>query len=239
LAEHHTLFTYGANVNQPGCAMPTSGVRWLPTRQPVVLDMWPVVPAPAAAPFTTVMNWSTLPDTWHEGRVYGQKDREFEPFLTLPRESAEAMKIAVSCEPKFCDPQAVRQRLLAGGWRLADDIQVSRDPWTYQRFIQGSRAEFSVAKHGYVITRCGWFSERSANYLASGRPVLVQDTGFTDWLPAGSGVFAFQNRGEALAGIEAIKTRYDFHCREARAIAEEYFAAPKVLSQLLEQAVSG
>lgn len=238
LADHHTRFTFGANVHRPGCDMPTAGLRWLPTRQPVLLDLWPVQKGRSAAPFTTVMNWSALPDCRHEHRVYGQKDREFEPFFTLPHEAGEPMEIAVSFEPKVCDPEPARQRLIAGGWQLADPMAVSRDPWTFQRYIQNSRAEFSVAKHGYVVTRSGWFSDRTASYLASGRPAVVQDTGFSDWLPTGSGLLAFRSREEALAGIEAVKARYDFHSREARALAEAFFDAPKVFSRLLEQALN-
>src|SRR5207237_389664 len=167
---------------------------------------------------------------------YGQKDREFEPFFTLPHEADEPMEIALSFRAEIYDAEEVRRRLLAGGWRLADPMAVSRTPWSFQKYIQSSRAEFSVAKHGYVATRSGWFSDRTATYLASGRPAVVQDTGFSDWLPTGSGVLAFRSREEALAGIEAIKSRYDFHSREARAVAEEFFDARKVLSMLLHQA---
>jgi hypothetical protein len=108
------------------------------------------------------------------------------------------------------------------------------DPWTYQRYIQDSKAEFGVAKHGYVVTRSGWFSERSAAYLASGRPVLVQETGFSDWLPTGAGLLSFSNREEALAGIEEINSRYQFHCRAARSVAEEYFNGERLLAGLLD-----
>jgi len=235
-AAYHALFTYGANVHCPGCEMPTGQARWLPTRQPVVLDLWPAQPGNPAAPFTTVMNWTILPSRPHEPPLYGQKDREFEAFISLPQDTGESMEIAVSCESKVCDPEVVHRRLRAGGWRLADPMAVSRDPGAYQRFIQASRAEFSVAKHGYVATRCGWFSDRSACYLASGRPVVVQDTGFSDWLFPGAGVLAFRTREEALAGIKDVTGRYDFHSRAARAVAEDYFDARKVLSSLIDRA---
>src|SRR5262249_19000254 len=159
------------------------------------------------------------------------KDREFEPYFSLPRDTGEPMELAVNALAQ------VKKRLLAGGWRLADASEVSRDPWTYQRYIRASRAEFCVAAHAYVSTRCGWFSDRSTAYLASGLPIVVQDTGFSDWLPTGCGVIAFRTRGQAIAGIEEINSRYEFHCRAAREIAAEYFDARKVLSRLLEQAM--
>jgi hypothetical protein len=229
---YHILFTFGENVHRPGCAMPTAGQRWLPTRQPVVLDLWPVGPPNPSAPFTTVMNWSAYGDREHAGRVYGQKDREFEPFFALPRRTGEAMEIAVGSPPP-----GVADRLAAGGWRLADPLAVTRTPWTYQDYLRDSRAEFCVAKHGYVTTRCGWFSERSCSYLASGRPVVVQDTGFSDFLPCGRGLLAFRTPAEAAEAIRTLRDDYEDHCRAARALAEEYFDARRVLTELLERSL--
>jgi len=144
---YHTLFTYGENVHRPGCDMPTGGASWLPTRQPVVLDLWPVEKGDRSAPITTVINWAPYGDKKHNGQMYGQKDREFNPFFSLPRDTGEEMEVAVNA------PTAVRKRLTEGGWRLADPLKVTRDPWTYQHFLGASRAEFCVAKHGYVSTR--------------------------------------------------------------------------------------
>ena len=234
---YHVLFTYGANVHQPGCEMPVAGVKWLPTRQPVVLDLWPVERGTAAAaPFTTVMSWSTNSDCRHDGHVYGQKDREFERFVNLPRETKLPLEVAVNCEPRFCDPRAVTKRLKKGGWRVADSRAVSRDARSFRDYIRASRGEFSVAKHGYVTSRCGWFSDRSTGYLASGRPVVLQDTGFSDWLPTGDGLFAFTTREEAVDGIRDVIARYEHHCRGARLLAEECFASDRVLSRLLADA---
>jgi len=224
---YHALFTLAGNVHKTGCDMPTAGLQWKPTRQPVVLDLWPVDAGDPARPFTTVSSWSPIGDCEHRGRVYGMKNREFEPFFSLPRDTGEAMEMALSA------PCEIRERLTNGGWRLVDPLKATADPWTYQRYLSRSRAEFSVAKHGYVVTRCGWFSERSAGYMASGRPVLVQDTGFSDWMETGTGVIAFKTREDVLAGIEAINSQYERHCRAARALAEEYFDARKVLSDLL------
>ena len=229
-SRYHTLFTYGENVHLPGCDMPAGGARWLPTRQPVVLDLWPVKAAYPSAPFTTVVNWSAYGDREHEGRVYGQKDREFEPFFSLPRDTGEAMEIAVNNAP-----ETVRERLTDGGWRLADPLEVAKNPWTYQRYLWASRAEFGVAKHGYASTQCGWFSDRSSAYLAMGRPIVVQDTGFSAFLPCGEGLLAYRTPEEAVAAIRRLHDDYDAHCRAARAVVEEYFDARQVLTCLLEQ----
>ena len=230
-SRYQALFTYGENVHRPGCSMPTGGVRWLPTRQPVVLDLWPVETGFTSAPFTTVMNWSAYGDREHAGRVYGQKDREFEQFFCLPQETGESMEIAVNAPP------AVRARLLAGGWRLADPRAVTRDPWSYQRYLRSSRAEFCVAKHAYVTTRSGWFSDRSTAYLAMGRPVVVQDTGFSEIFACGAGVLPFRTPGEAVAALSQVTDSYDDHCRAARAFVETYFDASRVLTNLLEQSL--
>src|SRR5262249_33790843 len=156
----------GENVHRPGCEMPAGGVQWLPTRQPVVPDLWPVTSGEVNAPLTTVMNWSAYGECEYQGRVYGQKDREFAPFFALPHETGESMEIAINA------PAEVRERLALGGWRLADPREVTHTPAVYQDYLQGSRGEFSVAKHAYVSTRCGWFSDRSTGYLAAGRPVV-------------------------------------------------------------------
>jgi hypothetical protein len=123
-------------------------------------------------------------------------------------------------------------------WGLASIDAVSSDPWKYQEFIQQSRAELGITTAGYLTSQCGWFSERSIGYLASGRPVLQQNTGFADWLPCGAGVFAFGSADEAAHAIAHIESNYDAHCRSARELAEEYFAAPRVLNPLIETAMS-
>jgi hypothetical protein len=124
--------------------------------------------------------------------------------------------------------------LLEKGWHLRDPLEVTKTPWSYQTYIQQSKAEFSVAKQGYAISRSGWFSERSAAYLASGRPVVTQDTGFPQWLDAASGVLAFTHSDEAVAAINDVNNRYEHHCKQARAIAEEYFDSRKILTRLME-----
>src|SRR5439155_12349106 len=150
-----------------------------------------------------------------------------EPFARLPNELGVPMEMAMN------GPKQVRDRFAAGGWGFASPAGISHDPWTYQKYLRHSRGEFCVAKHGYVSTRCGWFSDRSAAYLASGRPVVLQDTGFSDFLPCGRGLLTFRSPQEALAGIRALRDDYPVHCRAARAIAEEFFDSEKVLSRLV------
>lgn len=227
-SQYDVLFTYGENVHRRGCEMPTGGARWLPTRQPVTLDLWPVTEGDKSAPFTTVINWSAYGDREYQGKTYGQKDREFASFFELPREVGEPMAMAVN------GPPDVRCKLADGGWRLDDPRDVTRDTASYQRYIGESRAEFCVAKHAYVTTGSGWFSDRSAAYMAMGRPVVLQDTGFSRFLPCGEGLLAFRTHDEAVAAIQQVRKDYAVHCRAARSIAETYFDARQVLSSLLE-----
>ena len=224
---HHVLFTYGANVHGANTQMPTAGRRWFPTRQPVVLDLWPVkMPAEDAA-ISTVMNWSAYGGREVDGKFYGQKDREFEPFFDLPRRIERRMQIAV--EP----PAAIRARLIDGGWEIVDPAGVSRDPWTYQRFIANSRAEFCVAKHGYVWPRSGWFSDRTTAYLASGRPAVVQDAGFTDWIAPSRGLMPFLLESEAVEHLRSLDDGYADRCAAARRLSEQAFDSTLVLGAML------
>jgi hypothetical protein len=234
LAEAHTaFFSFGENIARRGRSeVPVDGFAWQPTRQPVVLEAWPMTPGPATGLFTTVMQWDSYPARTYRGRRYGMKADSFGPYLDLPARAGAVFELALG------SASAPRDLLREKGWQLRDPLAVTRDPWTYQRYLTGSKAEFGVAKHGYVASRSGWFSERSACYLASGRPVLVQDTGFTDWLPSGAGVLAFGTPEEAAAGVEEVGRRYDFHCRAARNLAEEFFDARKVLPSLLERALN-
>jgi hypothetical protein len=229
---YHVLFTYGENVSQPGCVMPTAGVRWVPTRQPVVLDLWEASPGDPSKPFTTITNWSSIGECRHEGKLYGQKDREFIAYFSFPRWTGLPMEIAGGGIP----PE-VHAQMSAGGWTLTQAGEATRSPAAYRDYIRCSRAEFSVAKHGYVVSQCGWFSDRSTAYLAMGRPVVLQDTGFSRFIQSGRGVVPFRTPDEALAGVNHVVSNYDEHCREARALVEEHFSAPRVLQRLLEDAL--
>lgn len=233
LAREHTAhFTFGENIPRGTACTPDDGLPWQPTRQPISLNAWPASPGVSKGSFTTVMQWTSYPAQEYNGVRYGQKNDSFAPYLTLP------MKVDATLEVALGSASAPHKELRSQGWLLKDPLAITRDPWTYQNYIRASKAEFSVAKHGYVAGRSGWFSERTACYLASGRPVLVQDTGFTDWLETGAGVLAFSTPDEARAGIEEINRRYDFHSRSAREIAEAYFDAGHVLPRLIETAMA-
>jgi hypothetical protein len=225
---HNVFFTFGENIPAGRANLPDDGFAWRPTRQPLALEAWPLTPPPKAGLFTTVMQWQSYPARAHSGRNYGMKAQAFDPLIDLPRRAGRRFALAVGGAPEA--------KLRSFGWRLFDPIAVARNPWTYQRFIRRSRAEFSVAKHGYMVSKSGWFSERSACYLATGRPILVQDTGFSEWLSAGEGVLTFASADEALAGIASIDARYAAHCRAAREIAEAFFDGRHVIAALIEAA---
>ena len=214
------LFTFGANIGTPRSPVPTGAFTWRHTWQPITLDDW----RPAVPPgdrFTTVMTWQIESFT----DVGGNKDREFLRFITLPSMTAQPFELAVN------GPQSLLQ---AHGWPTVSAMQVSLTPWAYRDFIHRSKAEFGVAKHTYVSARSGWFSDRTACYLASGRPALVQDTGWTDHLPAGEGLLSFSSVDEALSGIDRINSDYNRHRDRAVEIAREHFEAGRVLGRLLD-----
>lgn len=232
----HTHFvTVGLNLGQPDCKVPTCGRQWITTLQPVVLTQWPVATHIEYDALTTVANWRGYGSIRHGEVFYGQKAHSLRPLIALPALTTEKFLLALAIHPGEVGDLAA---LHANGWRLLDPAQVTRTPARYRRFIQGSKAEFGIAKSGYVAARCGWFSDRSACYLASGRPVLAQDTGFSRFLPTGSGLFAFDTQDDVLAGIDALQSDYAGHARAARSIAEAYFDSDKVLSRLLEQVMN-
>ena len=203
-------------------AVPTGAFDWQKTWQPVTLDHWRAAIAPGDR-FTTVMTWQIESFT----DVGGNKDQEFLKYIDLPARTKQPFELAIN------GPQAL---LREHGWNTVDAMAVSRTPLGYRDFIQRSRAEFGVAKHTYVATRSGWFSDRTECYLASGRPALVQDTGWTAHLPCGEGLLAFSNPDEALAGIDRINGDYARHSRAAAEIARERFDARVVLPRLLDEA---
>ncbi|MEJ7812544.1 MAG: hypothetical protein WKG32_19185 [Gemmatimonadaceae bacterium] len=230
-ASRHTAFlSFGENIEAGRSSVPDDNFPWRATRQPVVLDAWPVTPGRADAPFTTVMQWDSYPAREYGGRRFAAKSESFGPYLDLPRRTTERLELAIG------SPSAPRELLARARWGVRNPLDPTRDPWTYQCYIAGSKGEFTVAKHGYVESRSGWFSERSAAYLASGRPVLTQDTGFTDWLAADAGVVAFATPDDALAGLREIAGDYERHCLAAREVAAAYFDARAVLPRLLEVA---
>ena len=231
--QHTAFFSFGENIRSDAGRIPDDQLDWLPTRQPVVLDAWPVTPGPRNGKFTTVMQWDSYQPRAYDGVEYGMKSVSFRPYMDLPGSTGQALELALGSDA------APRQQLLAAGWSLRNPLEVTRDPSSYQHYIQQSKAEFSVAKHGYVVSHSGWFSERSACYMASGRPVLVQETGFSEWLESGAGVVAFSTPEEAIAGIDLINSDYENHSRRARELARASFDAGDVLASLIRRIFSG
>jgi hypothetical protein len=231
-AHHHAIFTYGENYGAPDCGVPLNGMTYGKTRQPIDLELWPMAYDPAARFFTTIGNYrQSGSDVEYNGDIYRwSKHHEWERFMELPQRTAQPFELAM--RP---DDAADRERLEAHGWRLVPPLPMSLDVFgDYPAFIRRSRAEFTVAKDQNVRLRSGWFSERDACYLASGKPVVAQDTGFSNVLPTREGLFAFTTIDEALMAIDAINADYRRHCEAARAIAEEYFAAEKIATKLLD-----
>ena len=233
LAPHRALFTWGQNYGHPDCRVPVPD--WLPvfpTRAPAVLDFWQSKDTGGNA-FTTIGNWR---QPWQKVRFdgdvyYWSKHLEFMKIIDLPTCTPQPFELALS---SF---EADDQQLLAEhGWQVVPAIDFSHDLSAYRRYIQGSRGEFTVAKDQNIRLRSGWFSERSVQYLASGRPVITQETGFSNVLPTGEGLFAFTTADEAVAAVEAINADYEGHCRAAREIAREYFSYDVVLPRLLTEA---
>jgi hypothetical protein len=222
-------FTYGQRLGAPDCPAPDAGGPWLKTLPPVFLPEWPVATGDGRE-FTSVMRWQGFKEVNHRGVNYGQRDREFERFLTLP--SCTSQKICIA-------QMGTKPELLARhGWEVLPGEIISRTPASYREFIRKSRAEFSVPKNGYVKMRGGWFSDRSVCYLASGRPVLIEDTGLNDWLACGEGVLTFADPSSAVAGIEQINADYQRHRTAARQLAEEKFSTESVLGALLEASLA-
>ena len=189
--------------------------------------------------YTTVMNWTSYKAATHRGIRYGQKNMELKQFTELPGLVAPAkLELALKAVSRKLTPGALRTRLLQHGWQVADPAVVCPDYESYRTYVEGSRGEWSIAKHGYVAGRSGWFSCRSACYLAAGRPVVVQDTGFSQVLPVGDGLLAFTTLSEAADSILDVEARYDHHARAALDIAGEHFDSDRVLSRLLEDAMS-
>ena len=229
IRRHDVFLTNAEHIGAPDCLVPTCGLTWHPTRQPIVLENWPLGPPPDGA-FTTVMSWKIEPRPPEvAGRRYGGKDVEFERFLDLPARTPEPLEVALA-------GPAPRERIAAAGWRVIDAHAVSATMADYRDYIVRSRGELSVAKNAYVATRSGWFSTRSASYLACGRPVVVQDTAWSAHVPSGPGLHPFTTADEAVAALAAIRTDYARASRHAREIAERHFAAGAVCARILADA---
>ena len=229
---YHTHFvTVAQAIGSAECSVPLCDRDWLTTFQPVVLAQWPVAKSISYNALTTVGNWRGYGSIEHEGRFYGQKAHSLRNFFELPKLTTEKFVLALGIHPEEKrDVQALRDN----NWELLDPIECAGSPHRYREFIQGSKAEFGIAKSGYVVSQCGWFSDRSGCYLASGRPVLAQESGFSRFLPTGEGLFAFSTIDQVLGAIDEMNRDYSFHRRAARALAEQYFDSRHALRRLLE-----
>jgi hypothetical protein len=216
--------------------MPTAGLRWQKTRMPVVLDLWTDVSlsAAAAGAWSTVMTWNVFRgELEYRGVEYHGKAAEFGKIIDLPQRLRLPFRVAIG------GTQAPSSELTRQGWTVEDGPTVTLTAEAYSDFIAASRGEISVAKNVYVALRTGWFSCRSACYLAAGRPVVVQDTGFTHLIPSGRGLHAFTNSEEAEDAIRAVERDYSREMIAARQLAQTHFDSGRVLSRLVEDAISG
>jgi hypothetical protein len=232
-AAHDVIFTYGENYGAPDCGVPLNGIKYLKTRQPIDLELWPYEFDPSAVHFSTIGNYrQNGSDVEYNGQTYRwSKHYEWERVIDLPLRTKQTFELAVMPEL-----ESDRAYLRENGWRLTSPLEMSLDVFTkYPGFIRRSRGEFTVAKDQNIRLRSGWFSERATCYLACGKPVVTQDTGFGCALPLGDGLFAFSNIEQASDAIHQINSDYEKHCRGARRIAEEYFAAEKVGAAVLKE----
>jgi hypothetical protein len=231
---HSHFVTVGMRIGKPGCEIPTCGVEWINTPQPIALDHWPRVAGASDGAMTTLANWRGYGSIEHNGVFYGQKAHSLRPLMPLPTRVAEKIQLALAIHPdETKDLAALRENR----WELVDPIAAASTPRKFQEFIQSSKAEFAIAKSGYAHAKCGWFSDRSLCYLASGRPVVAQQTGIDDFLPTGEGVVTFEDLDSAVNAVERVDENYAQHCAAARNIAERVFDSRRVLSALLERLV--
>ena len=235
LSRHHALFTFGENVGTKKFPVPRHGFKWHATRQPIVTHLWKTNRRPKrAVVFTSIANWSTsgLKDiTWRGRKYLWSKSREFLRFAAAPKRAGETFELATNIQ----DLNA-REKFERNGWRLVSPLQMSIDYWHYRDYIQQSKGEFTAAKDQYVRLNTGWFSDRSACYLAAGRPVITQETGFTKNYGGEAGLLAFRSLGEIADAVKKINADYPKHSGAARQIAREIFEAEKVLKSLLDRA---
>jgi hypothetical protein len=229
--QHNAFFTFGENIPAGTSKVPDDGLPWRATRQPVSLAAWPDSPAAVGSYYSTVMQWDSYAAQCLAEVEYGMKSRSFEPYFSLPGEVDVGLALAVG------GMAAPREELAHAGWRVDDPMPISRTPGTYRDYIASSRGEWSVAKHGYVVAQTGWFSERSCCYLASGRPVIVQDTGWPGCTDEVDGLRFFSGPDGARQALQQIEADYPRHCRGARELAKSLFSPETVLRLLLEQAV--
>jgi len=231
--QYDRYLTYAENIGQVDCSVPLLGVPWMTTRMPIVQSLWQSIPeASDAASWTTVMTWNNFPGRlMHGGREYGAKGVEFAKIMALPRRVSYPFKIALG------GPAPV-QEVLQQGWIAIDAPSATLTPENYREFIEESRGEVSTAKNVYVAMKTGWFSCRTACYLAAGRPSVVQDTGFSKTIPVGKGLFAFDTLEQAADAIETVEGDYRSQAAAARELAADQFGSDKILTRMLDDIFS-
>ncbi|MEO6733903.1 MAG: hypothetical protein ABIN01_21955 [Ferruginibacter sp.] len=233
---HNYLFTFGENIGADDCLIPGCDLTWLTTRQPICLEYWKVMSvSDAKASFSTLMNWAAGKQLLYNGEAWGQKDIEFKKFMQLPQLVPDINLSIIVNQTGGTEQPFSRSSIESAGWKIADAETKAGNWINYQAFIGDSLGEFSVAKQTYVKANTGWFSCRSACYLAAGKPVVTQDTGWSKYIPAGKGLFAFDGMADAKEAINEVVLNYDHHAKDARKIAEEYFDSRKVLGDMLQR----
>lgn len=231
--DHDDYVTIGQRLGFPDCPVPTCGIAWIKMPPPVVLEAWPVHDAARDACFTTVASWrGAYGPVEYRGVTYGLRVHEFRKFVDIPRRTGGAFQLALDIHPDDTKDLAL---LTGHGWSLVDPLVVGRDPWTYRTYIQAAKAEFMVTKHVYAATQCGWISDRSVSYLASGKPVIAQDTGLDGVCPTGEGLVTFRTLTDAVEAVREVSGNYAHHSRAARATAEQCFDSDRVLKRLLAE----
>jgi hypothetical protein len=229
IARAERRFTLAQRIGEADCPIPQTGGPWLKTLPPIYLPEWPIVESEATH-FTSIIRWQGFREAAHNGVSYGQRDKEFPLYFDLPGATSQKFRMAqMGAKPEL---------LAQHGWDVVPGEVISRTPDSYREFIRNSRAEFSVPKNGYVKMRGGWFSDRSVCYLASGRPVLIEDTGLREISPVNEGLVTFTDLPGAIAGVGNINTNYSRHCRAARALAENIFSTGRILPEFIRAAMS-
>ena len=227
--EHTHFFSFGENIGKSNCSIPSGGFPWVATRQPVYLPAWKIAGNNSQGRWTTLMNWDSYGQVTSEGITFGMKSLSFNGYYDLPLLlPGEHFELAIG------GPDVPAEKLKANNWKIVNPLQVIPTPQHFQNYLETSKGEWTVAKQGYVISNSGWFSERTLNYMAAGKPVVIQDTGFTGFIPAGKGLMVFRSPQEAIENIKEVNADYNLHSRTARAIVEDHFESTFVLRSLLK-----
>jgi hypothetical protein len=235
LASHDVYCTTGETVGQPDAGIPTCGIDWQYVAPCVALEHWPKTETPDGAPFTTVSHW--FADEWVQfnGATFANDKRSgFLPFLDLPSLTSQSLELALC----LGDDEEERRSLQRRGWHIQESATVCGTPWDYQRYIQGSRGEFSCVKPSCVKLQNAWISDRTICYLASGKPAVVQHTGPSRFLPEAAGLLRFKDLTEAASRLQLAIDDYPRQCELARDLTETFFSAGHTAGRVLECALN-